>query len=56
MAKEAGVDVLDVSRGTAHSAGVKFEVPSIDIPRGFNVKTLLASGKPNRYQLRWAHQ
>lgn len=38
MAKEAGVDVLDVSRGNAHSAGVKFEVPSIDIPRGFNVE------------------
>lgn len=38
MAKEAGVDVLDVSRGNAHSAGVKYEVPSIDIPRGFNVE------------------
>ncbi len=37
MAKEAGVDVLDVSRGNAHSAGIKFEVPSIDLPRGFNV-------------------
>lgn len=37
MAKEAGVDVLDVSRGNAHSAAVKFEVPSIDLPRGFNV-------------------
>lgn len=38
MAKEAGVDVLDVSRGNAHSAGIKFEVPSIDLPRGFNVQ------------------
>ena len=37
MAKEAGVDVLDVSRGNAHSAGIKYEVPSIDLPRGFNV-------------------
>lgn len=37
MAKEAGVDVLDVSRGNAHSAGIKFEVPAIDIQRGFNV-------------------
>ncbi len=37
MAKDAGVDVLDVSRGNALSAGVKFEVPSIDLPRGFNV-------------------
>lgn len=38
MAKAEGVDVLDVSRGNAHSAGVKFEVPSIDLPRGFNVE------------------
>lgn len=38
MAKEAGADVLDVSRGNAHSAGIKFEVPSIDLPRGFNVE------------------
>lgn len=37
MAKKAGVDVLDVSRGNAHSAGIKFEVPSIDVPKGFNV-------------------
>ncbi|MEI8198637.1 MAG: FAD-dependent oxidoreductase [Eubacteriales bacterium] len=37
MAGKAGVDVLDVSRGNAHSAGVKFEVPPIDLPRGFNV-------------------
>lgn len=37
MAKDAGVDVLDVSRGNAASAAVKFEVPPIDLPRGFNV-------------------
>lgn len=37
MAKEAGVDVLDVSRGNAHSAGIKYEVPAIDLPRSFNV-------------------
>ncbi|WP_426350052.1 FAD-dependent oxidoreductase [Alloiococcus sp. CFN-8] len=37
MAKKAGVDVLDVSRGNAHSAGIKYEVPAIDIPRSFNV-------------------
>ena len=37
MAQKAGVDVLDVSRGNAHSAGIKFEVPSIDLPRGFNI-------------------
>lgn len=38
MAKEAGVDVLDVSRGNVISAGNKFEVPPIDLPRGFNIE------------------
>ncbi len=37
MAKELGVDVLNVSRGNAYSAGVKYEVPPIDIPKSFNV-------------------
>lgn len=37
MAKEAGVDVLDVSRGNIVSAGNKYEVPPMDIPLGFNV-------------------
>ncbi len=37
MAKAAGVDALNVSRGNAHSAAVKFEVPPIDFPKGFNV-------------------
>lgn len=36
-AKEAGVDVLDVSRGNVISAGNKYEVPPIDIPKGFNI-------------------
>ena len=36
-AKEAGIDVLDVSRGNVISAGNKFEVPPIDLPRGFNI-------------------
>lgn len=36
-AGEAGIDVLDVSRGNLFGAGVKYEVPSIDLPRGFNV-------------------
>ncbi len=36
-AGEAGVDVLDVSRGNLFGAGLKYEVPSIDLPRGFNV-------------------
>lgn len=38
LAKEEGVDVLDVSRGNMITAGVKYEVPPIDIPRGFNVE------------------
>lgn len=37
MAKAEGVDVLDISRGNAATAAVKFEVPAIDIPRSFNV-------------------
>jgi len=38
MAGKAGVDVLDVSRGNVVSAAMKFEVPPIDLPRGFNVE------------------
>lgn len=37
LAKEAGVDILDVSRGNFSSAAIKYEVPPIDLPRGFNV-------------------
>lgn len=37
MAKEAGVDILDVSRGNFSTAAIKYEVPPIDLPRGFNV-------------------
>lgn len=37
LAKEAGVDVVDVSRGNVISAGNKFEVPPIDLPCGFNI-------------------
>ena len=36
-AKEAGVDVLNVSRGNFSSAAIKYEVPSIDTPQGFNI-------------------
>ena len=36
-AKEAGVDVLDISRGNFSSAAIKYEVPPVDLPRGFNV-------------------
>lgn len=38
MAKEAGVDVLDVSRGNFSSAAIQYEVPPVDLPRGFNVE------------------
>lgn len=37
LAKEAGVDILDVSRGNFTTAAIKYEVPPIDLPRGFNV-------------------
>ena len=38
LAKEAGVDVLDVSRGNMPTAAIKYEVPPVDVPRGFNVE------------------
>ncbi|MEK5032126.1 FAD-dependent oxidoreductase [Paenibacillus sp. FSL R7-0302] len=37
LAQAAGVDALDVSRGNFSSAAIKYEVPPIDLPRGFNV-------------------
>ncbi|MDF2923863.1 MAG: oxidase [Paenibacillaceae bacterium] len=37
MAKAAGVDALDVSRGNFSSSAIIYEVPPIDLPRGFNV-------------------
>lgn len=37
-AGEEGVDVLDVSRGNISSAAIKFEVPPVDLPLGFNVE------------------
>lgn len=37
MAKQAGVDALNVSRGNPITTGMKYEVPPIDLPRGFNV-------------------
>ena len=36
-AHEAGVDVLDVSRGNIISAASALEVPPLDLPRAFNV-------------------
>lgn len=38
LAKEAGVDVLDISRGNIITAGLKFEVPPIDLEKGFNIE------------------
>ncbi len=38
MAGETGVDVLDISRGNFSSNAIKYEVPPVDIPRGFNVE------------------
>ncbi len=37
LAKAEGVDALDISRGNVVSAAAKFEVPPIDLPKGFNV-------------------
>lgn len=37
LAKEAGVDVLDISRGNILTAGLKYEVPPVDIPKAFNI-------------------
>ena len=37
LAKEAGVDVLNVSRGNFSSAAIKYEVPPVDLPKSFNV-------------------
>lgn len=38
LAKEAGVNVLDVSRGNVLSSGLKYEVPPLDIPKAFNIE------------------
>lgn len=38
MAKAAGVDAINVSRGNIVSSAVQYEVPSIDIPKAFNVE------------------
>lgn len=38
LAKEAGVDVLDLSRGNMATAANKFEVPPVDMTRGFNLE------------------
>lgn len=38
LAGEAGIDVVNVSRGNILTAGLKYEVPPIDIPRAFNVE------------------
>lgn len=37
LAGKEGVDVLDISRGNIVTSAIKYEVPSIDIPQGFNV-------------------
>jgi len=38
MSKVAGVDVLDISRGNFSTAAIKYEVPPVDLERGFNVE------------------
>lgn len=38
LAKEKGVDVLNISRGNILSAAVMYETPPVDLPNGFNVE------------------
>lgn len=38
LAKNAGVDVLNLSRGNMISAANKYEVPPVDLPHGFNLE------------------
>ena len=42
LAREAGVDALDVSRGNVVTSAIRYEVPPIDVPRGFNVANAAA--------------
>ncbi|MFD3257927.1 FAD-dependent oxidoreductase [Paenibacillus lentus] len=37
LAEEAGIDAINVSRGVPTGAAIKYEVPPIDLPVGFNV-------------------
>lgn len=37
MAREAGVDFADISRGNGDTEGLKYEVPSFDVPQGYNI-------------------
>lgn len=38
LANEAGVDVLDISRGNILTNALKFEVPPVDLAKGFNIE------------------
>lgn len=38
LAKERGVDVLNISRGNILTAAVMYETPPVDLPNGFNVE------------------
>lgn len=37
LAEQAGIDAINVSRGVPTGAAIKYEVPPIDLPVGFNV-------------------
>ncbi|WP_410769737.1 FAD-dependent oxidoreductase [Fontibacillus sp. BL9] len=37
LAEQAGIDAINVSRGVPAGAAIKYEVPPIDLPVGFNV-------------------
>lgn len=40
MAREAGVDFADISRGNGDTEGLKYEVPSFDVPQGYNIENV----------------
>lgn len=42
LAKDRGVDLLNVSRGEATGPSFIYEVPPIDLPKGFNVNNAIA--------------
>ena len=57
IAKEHGVDVLDVSRGNILTAATIYEVPPIDVPQGSILKCEPYS-KRNQHvdHWRWSNQ
>ena len=53
IAKEHGVDVLDVSRGNIITAASMYEVPPIDVPNGFNIENAARIRRADRHADGW---